>query len=249
MSEVSQLFTLRNRGDLMKRFYVYEWFINDTLEVFYVGKGTGVRRFETHNRNKYFKAIINKYDCSVRVVYSSLTNEEACKKEVERIAFLNMNGMARCNFTNGGTGFSTGSLNPNAINPPCGEKNGMYGVRLTGERNGFYGKKHSEETKRKISESRKGKGARFGKDNPMYGKGFKGKDNPMYGMRGEKHPNSKMYFVKYSDDTEELLTYKQCEKKFGIAFSRIYETGGILHYKNKSKNSVLYEGLEIHRVK
>lgn len=38
-----------------------------------------------------------------------------------------------------------------------GEKNPMYGVRLTGEKNPNYGKPMSEETKRKLSEAKKGK--------------------------------------------------------------------------------------------
>lgn len=38
-----------------------------------------------------------------------------------------------------------------------GEGNGMWGVDRSGENNTFFGKKHSEETKRKISENRKGK--------------------------------------------------------------------------------------------
>lgn len=94
-----------------------------------MGKSRKKRRFETHNRNKYFKNIINKYDCSVRLIYSYLTNEEACEKEIEYIALMKSIGWAKCNFTNGGAGFSTGELNPNVINPPIGEKNGMYGVR------------------------------------------------------------------------------------------------------------------------
>lgn len=38
-----------------------------------------------------------------------------------------------------------------------GEKNPMYGIRLTGEKNPNYGKPMSEETKRKLSEAKKGK--------------------------------------------------------------------------------------------
>ncbi len=37
-----------------------------------------------------------------------------------------------------------------------GKGNGMWGVNRSGEKNTFYGKKHSEETKRKISEKKKG---------------------------------------------------------------------------------------------
>jgi hypothetical protein len=40
-----------------------------------------------------------------------------------------------------------------------GKGNGMWGADRAGEKNTFYGKKHSEETKRKISENRKGKNA------------------------------------------------------------------------------------------
>ena len=39
---------------------------------------------------------------------------------------------------------------------------------MKGENNPFYGKKHTEETKQKISENRKGKCA--GEEHPMYGK-------------------------------------------------------------------------------
>lgn len=216
-----------------RRFYVYEWYIKETGEVFYVGKGTGQRRYDRQRRNKYFRNVVNKYDCASRIVHDNLTNEESCELERKLIAERWESGEAYCNFTEGGTGFSTGKLNPN------------YRRQLKGAHNPFYGRKHTEETKKRISESRKGKGARYGKDNPMYGKGFKGEDNPMYGKTGFKHPNAKKYEVTYKDGSKEYLTSKQCEKKFGIAFTRIRATGGELTYKKKTRNKDLYEGTQI----
>ena len=226
-------------------FYVYEYFKKCTGEVFYVGKGTGRRMFELHNRNKYFNAVYQKYDCDVRVVCDELTNEQACEMERQRIAELKAVGQAYCNFTEGGTGFSTGELNP--IHKRIAEGTAKLfdeNSRFYGERNGFYGRHHTDETKRLISERRKGKGARYGADNPMFGKGFKGEKNPMYGRRGELHPNATMYLIKYIDGSSERLTAKQCERKFGIAFERIRGEGGVLHYKKKTKNDI-YEGTEI----
>lgn len=64
-----------------KNFYVYEWFIIDSFEIFYVGKGTGRRKLELHNRSKYFMNIYNKYNCAVRLHKQSLTNEKLVKKK------------------------------------------------------------------------------------------------------------------------------------------------------------------------
>lgn len=232
-------------------FYVYEWFIIQTLEIFYVGKGVNMRRFEIHNRSKYFKNIYNKYDCAVRLVHQSLTNEQACELEKDRIAELKVIGQARCNFTNGGTGFSTGDLNPTKKNPHYGNKNGMliHNIDFSGDKNPFYGREHSEESKNKISQSRKGKGGRFGEENPAYGKSYLiGEKNGMYGRTGFNHPNSRMYHIEYENGETETLNYKACEKKFGIAFMRIQNGGGIISYNKKSKNSI-YEGTKIIQVK
>jgi len=223
-------------------FYVYEYFVIDTDEVFYVGKGRRNRYKELHNRNKYFNNIYRKYSCDVRIAYEGLTNEEACQKEKETIATRWGQGQARCNFTSGGTGFSEGKLNPRVLNPPKGELNHFYGLRMTGESNHFYGKKHTDETKRKISLNRKGKGGQLGELNPMYGKGMKGEDNPMFGKTRFQHHNSIKYRLEYKDGTIEYLTSKESEIKFGIAFSRIRKTGGKLHYKKNTPNKDLYEG-------
>jgi hypothetical protein len=170
------------------------------------------------------------------VYKDNLTNEESCEWEIKRIAELKSIGQAYCNFTNGGTGFSTGKLNP------------TYKTSHKGKSNQFYGKHHSKETKMKISDNRKGKGGQKGELNSMYGSDkTKGERNGMYGKKAFEHPNSKMYEFTINEITE-ILTYKQCEKKFGIAFNRIYEHGGKLHYKKRTPNSI-YEGLEIIRIK
>jgi len=222
-------------------FYVYEYYNKCNDEVFYVGKGTGGRKDELHNRSSYFKATYQKYRCGVRIIEDNLTNEEACIKEVERISDLKSVGQAYCNFTAGGTGFSTGALNPIHQRIARGEESYFARMKFYGEDNGFYGKTHSLVTKRKISNSRKGKGGRFGKDNPMYGVKRYGADNPMYCVTGEKHHNAKMFEIVYTDSFAERLNAKRCENKFGIAFTRIRHNGGVLHYKKKSKNDI-YEG-------
>lgn len=237
----------------MKDFYVYEYFIVDTNEIFYVGKGTGNRKNELHNRNEYFKSVYNKYKCEVRIILDSLTNEEACQREIERIAELKAINQAKCNFTNGGTGWSTGKLNPTALHPHFGKDNGMHtqNIDFKGEKNPFYGKRHTEETKNQISENRKGKGSQPGESNGMYGKGdlIAGEKNGMYDIKGFEHPNSHMFLVQYLDGSSAHLTAKECERKFSIAFERIRNCEeGIISYKKKTKNSI-YEGTIIRRVK
>lgn len=235
----------------MDNFYVYEWYIVETGEIFYVGKGTGRRCYETlGRRNRYWENVYNRHPCAVRIIHGGLTNDEACQKEIERIAELRKLDQARCNFTNGGTGFSTGDLNPNRINPKYGDRNPMriHGVDFSGVHNPFYGRHHTTETLAKLSAKLKGRPGRRGKANPMYGKGFNGKANPMWGRCGFKHPNSKMYRIEHQDGTVETLTSKQCESLFGIAFLRVKGAGGVLHYKRTSPNSI-YEGDLVIRLK
>lgn len=227
-------------------FYVYEYFKKEDDEVFYVGKGTKRRMYELHNRNRYFNAVYGKYECDVRIYKDGLTNEQACEIERDRIAELKVIGQAYCNFTEGGTGFSTGKLNPIFKRMEEGTAKLFDG---TENYRSFTGRKHTEESKRLMSQNRKGKGGQYGADNPMYGKGFKGKDNPMYGKTGDLHPNSTMYTVIYKDGAVERMTAKQCERKFNAAFHRVRGVGGVLHYKKKCKADI-YEGtiLELERV-
>ena len=95
-----------------------------------------------------------------------------------------------------------------------GEKNPMYGVHLTGEKNGMFGKhrdrelvrklsehnrklftgrKVSEETKRKMSQSKLGKYA--GENSPMYGRHHtaEAKKKMSEGHKGEPVMQKKLY--------------------------------------------------------
>ena len=49
-------------------FYVYEWYIKDTNEIFYVGKGIGKRYKVTKGRNSQFNKMLEKYDCDSRII-------------------------------------------------------------------------------------------------------------------------------------------------------------------------------------
>ena len=49
-------------------YYIYLWFNILTNEVFYVGMGTGGRRFQTKQRSDLFKKYYEENDCAVRLV-------------------------------------------------------------------------------------------------------------------------------------------------------------------------------------
>ena len=85
-------------------YYVYEWFIEETGEIFHVGKGKNNRMFDVKRRNKYFKRIINKYKCNVRIFKNGLTEEQAWQLEKDRIFELKKIGQASTNFHEGGKG-------------------------------------------------------------------------------------------------------------------------------------------------
>ena len=90
----------------MREFYVYEWFIVDTNEVFYVGKGKN-NRYKQLKKNKFFMDMYNAHECDVRIIYDNLTENEAFEKEKEIIAYYRNNTEYRLtNVTNGGEGVS-----------------------------------------------------------------------------------------------------------------------------------------------
>src|SRR5690625_530351 len=77
-------------GSKHSDFYVYEWFIKDTGEVFYVGKGRGNRYKTFHERAYEAEKIREIYDTDIRFVEVGLTEERAIELEsTEMIRILN----------------------------------------------------------------------------------------------------------------------------------------------------------------
>lgn len=85
-------------------FYVYEWFIIETGEIFYVGKGCRARYKNTSHRNKLFDEFIKRFNCSSRIIKYFDSEEDAFAYEKSRISELKEKGLCVCNLDGGGQG-------------------------------------------------------------------------------------------------------------------------------------------------
>ena len=95
-----------NRKKLYKgeknMFYVYEWYVVESGEIFYVGKGTR-NRYKVRKHNKFFNDFITRYNCDSRIIKEFKTEKEAFEYEYERINELKCIGQCVCNIYKGGT--------------------------------------------------------------------------------------------------------------------------------------------------
>lgn len=87
-------------------YYVYEWYVIETNEIFYVGKGTR-NRYKVKKHNKFFNDFISRYDCDSRIVKTFESEEDAFSYEYERIKQLKALGQCVCNIYEGGKGGTT----------------------------------------------------------------------------------------------------------------------------------------------
>ena len=85
-------------------FYVYKWYVKDTGEVFYVGKGCKVRYRQTRKRNQIFKDFYNNNICENQIIKTFQTEEDALAYENEQITFYKSIGQCKANLDNGGKG-------------------------------------------------------------------------------------------------------------------------------------------------
>lgn len=85
------------------RFYIYFHFINDTDQLFYIGKGSGNRHISKVNRNVYWKNIVNKHGYYPVIIQDNLSEENSF--ELERI-YIKIFKHLLVNQTDGGEGVS-----------------------------------------------------------------------------------------------------------------------------------------------
>jgi hypothetical protein len=177
----------REAGSTDPVFYVYEHWRSDTGQPFYVGKGFKKRAYQMTMRNRhhmfaqdYLKRIGALIEVKIVAVY--LTEREALDLEIELIEKWLTSGCKLVNITKGGDG-PTGRKHTEEWKRAMSER--MKGRKMSpearakiaasaiGNKRGlgkkkpqhvvdamralFTGKPKSEETKRKISESKKGK--------------------------------------------------------------------------------------------
>ena len=86
-------------------FYVYEWYIVETGEIIYVGKGCR-RRYKVTKHNKLFNEMIRRYKCNSRIIKEFENEEDAFKYEYDRVKELKEIGQCVCNVHDGGYGGS-----------------------------------------------------------------------------------------------------------------------------------------------
>lgn len=137
-------------------YYVYRHIRKDTRKPFYIGLGKKYKKFSntmpseykrafSFRRSKHWKNIVNKAGYWVDIMMEDLTKEEAISKEVEFIKLYGRSDIGDgllCNMTDGGD--ISGSLPPE-IEKERRRKISIYSRKRT----------WTEETKRKISESKK----------------------------------------------------------------------------------------------
>lgn len=87
-------------------FYVYEWYIKDTNEIIYVGKGCR-NRYKVRKHNAFFNDMIKHYDCDSRIVKTFDDEQQAFAYEYDRVKELKSIGQCRCNIYDGGCGGTT----------------------------------------------------------------------------------------------------------------------------------------------
>ncbi|WP_031546631.1 DNA polymerase III subunit epsilon [Salinicoccus luteus] len=72
-------------GSAAKDYYVYHWYLKDTGEIFYVGKGRKDRYKRYHERTYEAEKIRKMYDTDTRFVKTDLTEEEAIELESQEM--------------------------------------------------------------------------------------------------------------------------------------------------------------------
>jgi len=135
---------------------------NPFLNIFYIGIGINKRRpYVKYGRGTYWNRIVDKFGYQIEITHNNICWEEACVIEKYLISFYGRHDLGLgnlANMTDGGDGavnyIRNEEQNKAHSEKMKGENNPMYGKSAQTGRKGFFtGGKHSEETKKRISET------------------------------------------------------------------------------------------------
>ena len=193
--------------DESRIYYVYKHIRLDNNTCFYVGKGKDGRK-DVPNRNLTHDSICDRHGYKVVIFKDKLNEAEAFKLEEDLIrCYVFKMGYGICikGYMNNNNKFLTNRTFGGE--GASGYKHSEESKRKNSE--SHKGKKQSEETKEKISEKMKGKNA--GEKNGMFGK--KGKDSPIYGEKNGMF--GKNPFENKTEEEMEIIVRKISEKNKG----------------------------------
>lgn len=124
----------------------------DNNEVFYIGIGISNKRpYEKSNRNKYWNNIVNKTEYEVEILKKDLLYDNAKELEKILISYYGRKDLGLgtlVNMTDGGEG-SQGVI-------PSKSKRDNQRDKMLGNKNPFFNKNHNDNTKKRISNTKKG---------------------------------------------------------------------------------------------
>ena len=162
----------------MTSFYIYVHTKTTDNSIFYVGRGNGCRMTRTDSRNKHWKNIVAKHGFFAEIIEDNLSSEQANEREIFWIKKFKDEGHQLANITVGGAGTSgwkrpkeqcerisqslTGKKWDDARKKAWAGNTNALGCSRTDEQKEFVSNLHknkpkSEEHRRKLSESLKGR--------------------------------------------------------------------------------------------
>ena len=205
-----------------------------------------------YGSGKIIKQAVNKYGKDNFIVYpiKFYDNADECRKaEEELLTKYDISNNQYCyNIKNGAIGWTSEDV--------TGEKHPNYGKR--GKDSPRYGKHHTDATRKKMSQAKKGK--TFSEEHKKkISQAKKGENNPMYGRTRTENTRNKIAianggkpFVAIKDGKVKIFTSQaECSRVLGLHHSainrclkgRLKSTGGYSFKYVEELESGIYEGM------
>ena len=222
--------------DESRVYYVYKHVRLDNNTCFYIGKGKNGRK-DYPNRNPTHDSICKKHGYKVVTIKKGLNEKEAFKLEADLInCYVFKMGYGICikGHMNNNNKFLTnmtwGGEGTSGMHHSDETKKNMSESKK-GKNNPMYGKKFSEEHKQKLSESNKGKHS--GKNNPFYGKHHSEEHNKKISeaCKGKNNP----FYGKHHSEEHKKKMIEACKCK--LSKKVICVTTGEIFYSQKDASN------------